>query len=188
MKKLLFAIPLVILLAAACNKTTTVSVNSTTQSNSQTASVPNIPTSTPAKTITPVTNATSTNSTPANTYFTVPYWGIQFQVPSSLSDLEFATLDNTPNVLPLTTKSLVSLDQSMGGQGCAAEQGPLGAISRSSTPVNGSVSLIGVVDHYYYYYGGPQASCSTNTQVRALQSTQKTGLSNVLKTITAISK
>jgi hypothetical protein len=120
------------------------------------------------------------------TTFTIPFWGVQFQIPSGLSDLQYANIDITPDVLPFSTQSLINLDQSTGGSYCAASQAPLGAISRSSSSVTGPATLIGVIDHYYYYYGGPQATCSNNTQVQSLQSTQKTELANAITSLVAL--
>jgi hypothetical protein len=174
MKKLLFAVPLVLLLAAGCNKATTVS-------SKQPFGIPPTPqTSTSTSTAAPTSSFNSSSQTKTANYLVIKEWGVQFKEPSDMTDLQYVVIGTNSDIVYFSTQSLVNL----AGQDCAANTGPLAALSRSSSQItDGPVEYISKIDSYYYYYAIHNGTCSSDTKVNALVSSQTTELVSAFKTL-----
>jgi hypothetical protein len=193
MKKLLFAVPLVLLLAAACNKAPTVSTtvpaaNSTSQTTPTATPTPSTSQTTPTATSTPTTTVS-----PVNNNLVIKEWGVEFQKPAGMSDLEYviATNSGSDGAAYFTTQQLVDLDKSTGGKYCVADQDPIGILERvqnfDAQQQSGHYIPVNVkVGDWYYFIETPQATCSDNKQVQALASKEILG-GAVLQTLQAVS-
>lgn len=125
------------------------------------------------------TSSSSGSSSSNSNTFKVKELGIQFTLPSSISDAYYVM--NGSDDANFTTKSLVSL----GGKDCEA-----GSSAPSVDPI-GSISLksgefIKKIGNKSLYFVGPQDVCSENKGAEAKQTQGITALKEALKSATAI--
>ncbi|MFH0972943.1 MAG: hypothetical protein V1768_03085 [Patescibacteria group bacterium] len=140
-----------------------------------------IETSKPNPKLTPIPISTNQNKN----YLAIKEWGVQFEKPTGLNDLQYVIFDNTGNIVAFTTQQLVNLDKSTGGKYCTADQDPIGTLSRVQNfdiyTQNGRDIPTNVqIGSYYYFFTGPQATCSDNKQVQALESIQISTLQTII--------
>ncbi len=107
---------------------------------------------------TPTTNNSAPTATTAKTtnYLSIKQWGVKFEIPSSLSDLQYTV---SAGGVYLDSNDLVKLAGS--SKYCELGSGYLGAIDRvdpSTTEIAGMVK-IKQIGNYAYWYGGPQQAC-----------------------------
>ncbi len=134
-------------------------------------------------------NSVLTTDTQPKNYLVIKEWGVEFEKPSGMSDLEYGAFGITDNTMTFITPQLMQLDQTTGGKYCVADQAPIGVLSRvenfDSFKDSGHFIPENVkIGAYYYFFTPPQATCSDNKQVQGLTSQQLTALSaTVLKTL-----
>ncbi len=147
-----------------------------------------------------VTNATTSNSMPlmvvggmppsqTSDYLAIKEWGVEFEKPAGMDDLVYAQInipisadDATASSISFSTQQLMNFDSS-----CAPEAIPIGSLGRVSNLSEfgdrGVPTNVHVGD-YYYFFVTPQATCSDNQQVQALETQQMSALgSEILKTL-----
>jgi hypothetical protein len=180
MKRFLLALPVVVLLAAGCNSSPQVSSQTPVQNPvaQSTTPTPATPTASPVQT---------------SNLLVIKEWGVEFQKPTGMSDLEYV-IDASPgsngNTADFITQQLVDLDKSTGGKYCVAGQAPIGVLSRvqnfNANQQDGHYIPTNVkMGDWYYFFTPPQASCSDNKQVQALETKEILG-GAVLQTLQAV--
>ncbi len=134
-----------------------------------------------------------------NDYLVIKEWGVEFKKPAGMEDLQYKLVDSSSDFRPVsfTTQKLVDLDRSAGGTNgrfyCTVEYNPIGVLARSagvpgsSTP-GYDVSTSVKVGEYYYVFIHPQAACSDNKEVQALESQQMADLLSTGDTLRAATK
>lgn len=179
MKKLLFALPVVVLLAAGCSSNQPVVENQ-----------PNNTQSTQTQQTTPPPTPTTTQS---DDYIVIKEWGVKFKKPAGMSDLKYAVSLNTTEsgAVYFSTQQLVNLDKqySTGKTYCDVDQAPIGSLGRSNHlpgPNDKTFPTNLKIGNYYYWFAGPQATCSDNKQVQNLETQQIAPLKNAISTLQAV--
>lgn len=177
MKKLLFALPVVLLLAAGCSSNQPVAENQPT--NTQ-------PTQTQQTTPTP---------TQSDDYVVIKEWGVKFKKPAGMSDLKYVlgASDANGGIISFSTQKLENLDKqlSTGKLYCSAANGPIGNLGRDNRLPSKDPNDLGYptnlkIGSYYYWFNGPQATCSSNQQVNDLESSQIKPLEAALSKLEAV--
>lgn len=131
------------------------------------------------------TTPTQTSVSQDKNYLTIKEWGVQFEKPANMNDLQYIVINNT-DAVAFTTKQLIDLDTSTGGKYCTAEEDSIGRLSRvqnfdSFIQDGRNIPSDNVrVDNYFYFFSGPQSVCSTNAQVGTLQSKQARALDAII--------
>jgi hypothetical protein len=129
-----------------------------------------------------ISNNSSTNISTASD-LTIQEWGVQFQKPAGMDDLEYAITAN--DIIKFSTQQLQNLNQD-----CAPATGAIGALSRSKNgTLDGdfSTSTSAPIGGYYYYFTIPNGPCSLNSQALSLEGEQsKLLMSTVLSTLQTI--
>jgi hypothetical protein len=182
MKKLLFALPVIFLVAAGCNSSqpTTEQVQPTQQTQT---------TPTPQQQVAQNPTPTPTPTQQASNSLIIKEWGVEFTKPQGLADLQYTinpkgySQNNT--VAGFTTQKLVDLDKSSGGQ-CSDYL--IGSLSRFTdkelnamkAPNGPGVGAYVKVGGYYYTFSMPQEACSYNKQYSQLEIQQTNILSPVI--------
>lgn len=126
-------------------------------------------------------------------YYEVPELDLRFQLPEGLDGLTYSVRnfngsEGEAQVAYFSSGAVVErarqLGDPQGMQSCTAENGPLGAIARTSRfpsddsrPLPQDARRLG---GRYVYYTGPQATCTQNTEVQNLVSSQLNMLMAVL--------
>jgi len=132
------------------------------------------------------TQATSTDQNAASgSEFFIPKWGIQFQEPAGMDDLEYS-MNTAGNIAFFSTKQLQSLDQN-----CTPANGSIGALSRSKSNSFQvvSTSTSAPIGGYYYAFTIPNGMCSPtlNQQAISLQGEEANLLMNTILSTLATS-
>jgi hypothetical protein len=186
MKKLLLALPVVLLLAAGCSSNQPVAVNQ-----------PNSTQPTQTQQTTPQSTTTQTTPTPTQTddYLVIKEWGVKFKKPAGMSDLKYVLGASNANggTISFSTLKLENLDKqlSTGKLYCSAANDPIGHLSRANSlpskdPNDKPYPTNLKIDSYYYWFDGPQATCSDNQQVKDLESSQIKPLEAALSKLEAV--
>lgn len=141
-------------------------------------------TTTPTQTATPVASSTQTSVSQDKNYLTIKEWGVQFEKPANMNDLQYTVSDNA-NVVYFSTQQLTDLDKSNGGDYCSEDHHPLGGLSRLQKTgpfanANDSSSYIPIGNYLYHLFFGP-GNCSNNGQVRMLQDLQQEQISTMIE-------
>jgi len=121
----------------------------------------------------PGTSKTDSVKTPSTTtsslkgYLVLDNWGVKFKLPSDLGNNEITysirTFLKNNDTYYFSTQQVEAL-----GESCiisAGQQGHIGRVSRSVTPMGWETYIgdkISHIDGYYYYYASPQSTCSDN--------------------------
>lgn len=128
---------------------------------------------------TQVAELQKSTTTPSKNVLTVPELGIEVTVPSKLSDMTYAVLNETAvaghsnTSIGLSTLGLITLDPK-----CNAAQAPLGTLSKTAgkypaipTINNSSGQLLTQYSTYYLAYEAPQTACSSSTTTQSQEIT-----------------
>jgi hypothetical protein len=179
MKKLLFTLPVVLLLAAGCSSGQSVVKNQ--PNNTQ-------PTQ-------PTTTQTAPTPTPTQTddYLVIKEWGVKFKKPAGMSDLKYLVPYNTTanGSVFFSTQQLVNLDKQFnsGKTYCDVDQAPIGSLGRANHlpgPNDKTFPTNLKIGSYYYWFDGPQATCSDNKQVQNLETQQIAPLRDAITTMEVV--
>jgi hypothetical protein len=103
---------------------------------------------------------------PTTQYLTIKEWGVHLTLDSTTASLYYYIKPDLPNVAYLSLKTISDVAPK-----CAANNGPLGAISRLTptehqSALNGSIhSIPGTIQigNYWYGYEGSHAACTDGT-------------------------
>ncbi len=123
-------------------------------------------------------------------YLAIKEWGIEFEKPAGIDDLQYTIFGNTTNTIAFTTQSLVSGYIYWRQRLYRRSQDPIGTLTRignfdTYAQSQRYVSTSLEIGNYYYFFTTAQATCSANQQVQALETQQMSALkSKISQTLT----